>query len=165
LGPDVILFDEELYWFNRDLDYKYDVEDFNTLIALARSSEQPSLKINNYIAALRTYKGAFLLDAEGTWIWNERERLRELYIQAALELSGLYFDGGDLTAALEYCQYALDEEPCFEEAHRLAMRVYAARGNRAGINRQFERCKMILKDQVNAAPSPQTVMLYEALIQ
>jgi len=88
-----------------------------------------------------------------------------LAIQAAMELARLLFQSHDYLAALEYCQVVLDEEPCLEEAHRLAMEIHAARGNRADISRQFERCKMILKNQVNTSPSSQTIALYEALIR
>jgi DNA-binding SARP family transcriptional activator len=75
----------------------------------------------------------------------------------------IYFERNDLTAALEYCQSALDEEPSLEEAHRLAMRIHGARGNRAGVIRQYEQCKLILKKEINASPSPETVSLYEVL--
>jgi LuxR family transcriptional regulator, maltose regulon positive regulatory protein len=164
LGPDIVVFDDDLYWFNRDLDYQYDVEDFLSLIGTAKSSTQSDQKINNFTAALSLYKGLFLPEAEGSWILSERERLRELYFQALVELADLFFESGNYGAALEYCQLALDEEPCLEEAHRLAMRIYGMWGNRAGVNRQFERCKLMLKNQVNATPSPQTVALYETLV-
>lgn len=165
LGADVILFDEDHYWFNRELDYEYDVESFRLLVDAARSAEQIEQKMKNYTSALDLYKGVFLSEAEGVWIWSEREQLRKLAIQAALELARLLFQSHDYLAALEYCQVVLDEEPCLEEAHRLAMEIHAARGNRADISRQFERCKMILKNQVNTSPSSQTIALYEALIR
>ena len=165
LGPEIVLFDEDVYWFNRDLDYEYDVEKFQSLINSARSDHQDESRIKTYGAALTIYKGPFLAEAEGSWVWKEREQLREMYIQTALELTEIHYKAKDFTSALEYCQYALDEEPSLEEAHRLAMQIYAARGNRAGVSRQFERCKMILKSEVNASPSPQTVSLYEELLR
>jgi LuxR family transcriptional regulator, maltose regulon positive regulatory protein len=165
LGPDIVLFDEDLYWFNSDLDYEYDVENFLSCIATARTNDQIEQKVSAYTRALNLYQGPFLPEADGAWISTERERLRSLYVQAALELAQILFETSVYNTALEYCQLALGEEPCLEEAHRLAMQIFAARGNRAGINRQFERCKQALIDEVNALPSPQTLSLYESLIR
>jgi LuxR family transcriptional regulator, maltose regulon positive regulatory protein len=165
LGPDIVLFDEDLYWFNRDLDYQYDVEEFLALIDAAKAAQQSDQKINIYSNALSLYKGPYLPEAEGNWILSERERLREINIQALFEIANLHFEAHTYGTALEYCQLALDEEPCLEEAHRLAMKIYAVWGNQAGVSRQFERCKLILKNQVNSAPSEQTVALYQTLVR
>ncbi len=163
LGPDIIRFNEEIYWFNHDLDYEYDVESFVSQVSAARSNDQIEQRISTYIKAVSLYQGPYLPDADGAWVLAERENLRVIYIHSVLELAGLFFEIRDYNSALQYCQRALDEEPCLEEAHRLAMQIYAIRGNRAGVNRQFERCKLALKSEVNALPSPQTVSLFETL--
>ncbi len=163
LGPEVILFNEDYYWFNTDIDYQYDVEDFIAKISEAQLASLPEKKIAALQAATGLYQGSFLPEAEGSWVWTERERMRQKYIEALLELGKLLFDLNNFAEALELCHRILGEDPCLEEAHRLAMCVYAARGNRAGINRQYERCRLALKKEVNADPSPQTVELYISL--
>ena len=50
-------------------------------------------------------------------------------------------------------------------AHRLAMRIHAALGNRADVARQFALCQKILLEEVDAPPSPQTEELYATLMQ
>lgn len=165
LGPDVVLFDDDLYWFNRDLDYDYDVESFLDGFADAQSTGSEDQKIKLLSGIVNLYQGVFLPEADGNWVIIERERLRKLFVQATLELAQLMFDARDYTASLECCLRALQEEPCLEEAHRLIMQIYSIRGNRVEINRQFERCRLALKNEVNAAPSPQTVALYESLIR
>jgi DNA-binding SARP family transcriptional activator len=82
-----------------------------------------------------------------------------------MRLAELYLEGGRHTAALECCQRAFTEDPCLEEAHRLAMRVHAEMGNRAAVVRQFKRCQQALLEEVNVPPSSQTMMLYETLTQ
>jgi hypothetical protein len=44
------------------------------------------------------------------------------------------------------------------------MRAHAAMGNRAGITRQFERCRHAVAEEVNAPLSPQTEALYASLM-
>ena len=163
LGPDIVIFTNNLYSFNFDLDYEYDAGNFSRGINLARISQDTDQKISKYTSALAIYTGPFLVDVEGSWVLVERVRLHRMYVQAALELAEIYFEKKDFTAALEYCQSALDEEPSLEEAHRLAMRIHGARGNRAGVTRQFEQCKYILEKEIHASPSPETVSLYEVL--
>ena len=158
-----MLFDEDNYWFNRTLDYQYDVEDFTDGIIEAKKADKIQKKIAAYTKAVNLYHGAFLPEAEGSWVWAERQRLREMYLEGTLELARFEFEKGDYASALDNCQRILNEDPCLEEAHRLAMLVYAARGNRAGVNRQFERCRLALEREVNVAPSPQTIALFESL--
>jgi two-component SAPR family response regulator len=114
---------------------------------------------------LGIYKGSYLPDAEADWAWWERERLREAHLEAILKLAEFYLETKEYRVALDYCQRALSEDQCQEEAHRLAMRAHAAMGNRAAVVRQFDRCQQVLREEVNAPPSPQTVALYEAFMR
>lgn len=165
LGPDIVLFDEERYWFNRDLDYEYDVENFIENIKQGEIAPTMEQKIVYLQAAINQYKGNFCPEMDGIWVEEEREYLRNLYIQAITRLAELNFQLTNYSAALEYCQKALTIDPCMEEMHRLAMRVYAETGNRAAVSRQYEQCKLSLHKEVNALPSPQTTLLYESLIR
>jgi LuxR family transcriptional regulator, maltose regulon positive regulatory protein len=164
LGQDVILFDEDRYWFNRELDYEYDVETFIERVALGQSDKVPEERIAAYLSAIEIYKGPYLSGMDGTWFLTERERLWQTYREAVLDLARLYLDFGNFVATLDWCQRILSQDPCLEEAHRLAMRAYAARGNRAEVKRQFERCQQALLHEIAEPPSSQTYHLYQALI-
>jgi DNA-binding SARP family transcriptional activator len=82
-----------------------------------------------------------------------------------MRLAHLYMDRKAYKTSLRYCFQALSEDACLEDAHRLAMRIHAATGNRAAIVRQYERCRVALIEEINAPPSKQTRELYETLIQ
>lgn len=166
VGKDVIQFQgESLYLFNRGMDYEYDVEAFMKEIALAEKAGSDKQKVVHYQNALKFYKGPFLPDLDETWAVVERERLYQMYMEALLRLARLYVAERDFETALVYCQRALDEDPCQEAAHRIAMQIYAEMGNRALIIRQYEQCRLALLNEVDAPPSPQTQSLYETLIQ
>jgi DNA-binding SARP family transcriptional activator len=165
LGREVVLFDENVYRFNRALDYEYDVEVFLERLAQARVAPDPSEQATAYQAAIHFYKGPYLPEMEGTWVWLERERLWQAYVEAILELAESYLARGECEVTLKYCRRVLAQDPCLEEAHRLAMRAYATMGNRAAVARQFDRCRQALLEEINAPPSPQTEALYETLMQ
>ena len=158
-------FEEDRYQFNRSLDYEYDVEIFLGRLAQAQMATAPEGQVAAYQAAVRIYKGSYLPEAEGEWAWWERERLQQAHLEATVKLAELHLGAGRHTTALEFCQLALSEDSCLEEAHRLAMRAHAAMGNQAGVVRQFKRCQHALQEEVNVPPSSQTVTLYETLIR
>jgi LuxR family transcriptional regulator, maltose regulon positive regulatory protein len=164
LGQDVLLFDGDRYWFNPDLDYEYDVETFITNVTAGQSDRNKADRIAAYRVAIDLYQGPYLPEMDGNWILSERERLCRIYEEAVLDLARLYLDGGDFLETLETCQRILAEDPCLEEAYRLLMRAYAARGNQAEVTRQFDRCRRALLEEVGAQPSSQTVSLYLQLI-
>jgi DNA-binding SARP family transcriptional activator len=114
---------------------------------------------------LKHYHGSFLPDVDDTWVIAERERLNRIFMDTLLRLANLYLTNHAFDKALSYCQRALKEDSCQEDAHRIAMRVYAAMGNRALVIRQYEQCRVALLSEVDAPPSLQTQSLYETLIQ
>ena len=164
-GRDVVLFREDinLYRFNTSLDYEYDAEMFQKEIELAQGADDLHQKIAHSKAAINLYQGPYLPDIDETWVMAERERLHQLYMDTLVRLGGYYLESGQHTAVLEICQAALHEDPCLESAHRLAMRLHAATGNRAAVVKQYEQCKQSLLVEFNASPSPQTEQLYEIL--
>jgi ATP/maltotriose-dependent transcriptional regulator MalT/DNA-binding SARP family transcriptional activator len=167
LGKEVISLDEgeDRYYFNRQLDYEYDVELFQQAIERAQAMSPSWEQMAAYRAALERYQGPFLPKVEGTWVWLERERLRQLYLEAILRLTQLQLEMGEYNLALQYCRQALAEDPTIEELHRQAMRAYAALGDRAGVTRQFKWCQQALLAEVDAPVSVETQSLYESLIR
>jgi ATP/maltotriose-dependent transcriptional regulator MalT/DNA-binding SARP family transcriptional activator len=163
LGQEVISFEGDRYWFNREQDYQYDVESFLEELAGAGSAARPAEKITALRQALDTYHGDYLPEIGATWVVPFREQYRQKYVAAVLGLANLHLEAGEAGPALEYAQRLLSEDRCLEEAHRLAMLAYAAKGDRAGLTRQFERCRQALIEDMNLEPSPQTIHLFETL--
>ena len=66
---------------------------------------------------------------------------------------------GDWPAALGQAQALLALDPLSEVAHRRLMRVHYLAGDRAAALLAFDRCERMLKDEVGASPSPETLAL------
>jgi ATP/maltotriose-dependent transcriptional regulator MalT/DNA-binding SARP family transcriptional activator len=163
LGQEVINNDDERYWFNRNLDYEYDVEIFESRLRLAETAKKPREKIKAYRSAVELYKGSYLPDVGGAWVVIERERIWRLYLDAVTNLARLHLELGENDKALDYCHKILGEDECFEEAHRIAMRAYAARGDRAAVTRQYNTCKKALLIELKTHPAPETEQLFLTL--
>lgn len=165
VGKEAITLQDDYYYFNRSLDYEYDVELFLREITQAEQTAATAQKLEHYQASLKVYKGPFLPEIEETWVIAERERLRQLFLDTLLKVAEIYLSEKAFENALGYCQRALKEDNCMEDAHRLAMRVHAATGSRAALVRQYEDCCKALLEEIDAAPSPQTQKLYELLMK
>jgi two-component SAPR family response regulator/Tfp pilus assembly protein PilF len=163
LGQDVILSTERRYAFNSDLDYSYDVQDFERKVGQTESAGTPAQKVELLQEGLQLYQGEFFPEGEGIWVMTERQRLFQIYEHSLLTLAQLLLEKGEPKTALIHCQTILAENHCMESAHRLAMQAYAALGNRSGIANQFEQCKQFLQDELDLEPSPETIKLYKLL--
>ncbi|MBX2999190.1 MAG: tetratricopeptide repeat protein [Caldilineaceae bacterium] len=164
LDQEAVIFENDLYYFNRTLDYEYDVEIFERAVAAARAVTSVEEKRTALLRVSELYQGDYLPELDPAWAQLERERLRRLHVDAMLELADIYLQTDDPTNALIRCQTLLADDPCLENAHRLAMRAHAQRGNRADIARQYELCYTALLDEFGIPPSPETEKLYDQLM-
>jgi ATP/maltotriose-dependent transcriptional regulator MalT/two-component SAPR family response regulator len=163
LGQDVIISNERRYVFNLDMDYSYDVQDFDHKMMQAENAGTPAQKIELLQECLQLYQGEFFPEGEGSWVMIERQRLSQIHEHSLLTLAQLLLEKSEPKTALMHCQTILAENHCMESAHRLAMQAYAALGNRSGIANQYEQCKQFLQDELGLEPSPETVKLYKLL--
>ncbi len=165
VGRQSVLLQDDYYQFNWSLDYEYDVESFTSAVDRAQKAKEPRDKINYLKTAVESYKGDYLSEIEEIWAITDRQRYYQMYLDVLMRLANMYMERKSYKTALRYCYQALTEDACLEDAHRLAMRIHAATGNRAAIVRQYERCRVALVKEINAPPSHQTRELYETLIR
>ncbi len=165
VGKNSVVLEQDIYRFNNNLDYEYDVELFLKECVLANQSQDPMQKLTHFREAIKHYRGTYLSEIDETWVLASREYLRQNYLNILMQVSKIYLEFSNYDLAQEYCQRLLNEDNLLEDAHRLAIRIYAAMGNRAGMVRQYQRCVEVLEREINAAPSIQTQNLYQELLK
>jgi ATP/maltotriose-dependent transcriptional regulator MalT len=163
VGKEVILLEQDYYRFNNKLNYEYDIEAFLKENAAALREKDPQEKITHLRAAIKSYSGAYAADVDADWAVNLRDVLQQNYISALLLLAEEYFNLGQLDAALEQCQKALQVDDLLEDSYRLALRVYAAMGNRSGLIKLYNTFVELLDEELSAEPSTQTKELFNSL--
>jgi ATP/maltotriose-dependent transcriptional regulator MalT/DNA-binding SARP family transcriptional activator len=163
LGQDVIINTERRYLFNSDMDFTYDVQDFERKIVQAEGAGTPVMKIELLKEAIQLYQGEFHPEGDGDWVMIERSRLTQMHEHTLLTLAQLHLEQREPQTTLLHCQVILAENHCMESAHRLAMRAYAALGNRSGVINQYELCKQLLRDELGVEPSAETENLYKLI--
>ena len=162
---DIVLHQDEVYTFNWQLDYLYDVADFERNIVDADRTETPAEQVALYQTALSHYQGQYLAEFESDWIWPIRTRLERHHRMAYGRIIAFFLETDQWAAGTTYCEQFLTLYPDDERGHRLAMQLYAAQGDRLSVIRQFARCEQVLRETLGVAVSSETRALYERLIQ
>ena len=92
--PQWILFEDEAYRCNRELNYRFDVEVLEANLAQAHGvrTHTPSHAIALLQEAIALYQGDFTEDfLEGEWFLLRHEELRRKYLEGLVLLGQLYF--------------------------------------------------------------------------
>jgi len=163
IGRNAIVFEDEYYRFNRDLDYEYDVEAFESYLRRANQIQDVVERIGFYRKAIDLVHGAYLYDVDEDWVLIERERLGRVYISALEELAQLYLDTNQLQECLEVCKLTITQDRYNETIYQLEMRAYAALGDRASVARKYKEYKTVLAEDLGLTPSEETEMIYREL--
>ena len=122
-------------------------------------------------AAMDLYRGELLEGlpvrepAFEEWLLAERERFRELALEALARLVVLRERRGALDGALRAAQRLVALDPLQEAAHRAVMRLYAKNGRRAAALRQYQLCLDALQRELGAEPELETRELYHGLLR
>jgi DNA-binding SARP family transcriptional activator len=119
-----------------------------------------SAAIGAYGRAIELYTGDLYTASDARAV-VERERLRARYHTLLACLAEHHFEQRAYAAALDHSLGLLASDPTREDAHRMAMRCYVRRGERAQALRQYRVCERILRAEFDARPEPATISLFE----
>lgn len=118
--------------------------------------------VEAYRQAVDLYRGDLSCGADICAV-VERERLRARYLTLLGRIASYYYSAHDYVACLDHALLLIDKEPCREDAHRLVMRCYMRRGERAQALRQYRLCEHVLRTEFDATPEPATNALFDQI--
>jgi two-component SAPR family response regulator len=162
-SPRLILVEVGEYWLD-SARFTIDVDEFNLSIAKARSATNDETMIEWYERAVSLYQGEYLQNLYYEWVFPERRRLAQTYLNALQELSARYLSGQAYKQAVEYIEKAILLDPLNEDLYRQSLRAYAALGDRSSVTRTFTKLQKTLFEELNATPMQETINLYQNLI-
>ena len=148
--------------FERFLDKATEIASDDVLMAAPSDAKEQRQLLE---AAIALYKDDYLTsDPYADWAQQERERLRERYFDALLQLAKLQAGDGNYSAAIASCRRVLARDEVRENAYQALMRYQAASGDSAAALITYERCRTILADELGADPSPRTQDLHQLIL-
>ncbi len=150
--PWLLLYGTTVQW-NPRADFWLDVAEFERL------SAQPA----TLAEAVQLYQGDLLETVYDDWVFFERERLYQSYLNALYQLAVQRRSRCQYGDASAYAQQLLNHEPFREDALRQLIAARYQAGDRAGAIAEYEQFVKHLRQEMDAAPMPETVSLYETV--
>lgn len=139
---------------------------FESLISIGNRYIQtdPVLAQEAFRQALLLHAGTFLPDRIfEDWSADERERLQLMFLSASISLAELLIDSNP-AESIQLCQQALLADITWEDAYRLQMAAFFARGNRPMAIKTYQVCEKVLWEKMALKPLPETRRLYEKIV-
>jgi len=99
------------------------------------------------------------------WLVGERERLREMALEALARLLAHQTSAASTERAIQTAVRLLALDPLQEPVHRTLMRLYARQGRRGAALKQYQACVGALKRELGTEPEAETRTLYQELIR
>ena len=87
-----------------------------------------------------------------------------MYLTMCKVLADYYMQHKQYEEAAKWTTAMLKENRCHEAAHRQLMQIYAVQGRRSEALQQYQRCKLMLREELGVQPLPETVLLFQALL-
>jgi DNA-binding SARP family transcriptional activator len=115
------------------------------------------------VDAVQLYRGDLLEGWNFSWCSYERDRFREMYLAILDKLVAHYETKGDYEAGIALSMLALRSDRARERTHRHMMRLQYLSGDRTGALRQYERCVSALREELEIAPSIETLELHRTI--
>ena len=116
-----------------------------------------------YKAALNLYKGSYLPNRiYEDWTSGEREKAQLLALSAYITLAELTLKENPLES-IRLGQIALAIDATWEDAYRIQMRAYIAKGNRPQAIKTYMKCEVILEEEYGISPLPETKQLLKEI--
>jgi SARP family transcriptional regulator, regulator of embCAB operon len=118
-------------------------------------------------AALHTASRSFLLGHDAPWIEERRGDLEELRLRAleCVAASGIGLGGTELAAVERSARALVHAAPFRESGYRFLMEFHAARGDVGEALRVHETLRVLLRDELGAAPAAATQALHARLLR
>lgn len=112
-----------------------------------------------YKLAIEIYQGVYLPNRiYEDWSSEEREKVQLLILSAYITLAELLLEENPLES-IRLSQKALSIDPTWEDAYRLQMQGYLAKGNRPQAIKTYQNCVTILEEEFGIDPLPETKKL------
>lgn len=162
--PVYVLREGVTYQLNLDLVW-IDVEAIEKYIIIGNEAlgELPELARNAYKHAIELYQGMYLPNRiYEDWSSEEREKSRVLILGALVNLAELLVTSNPMES-IRLAQQAIGIDKTWEDAYRIQMSAYIAKGNRPQALKTYQKCVDILDVEFGIAPLPATKALLKEI--
>ncbi len=152
------------YQLNLDLVW-IDVEAIENYIIMGNKAlvNYPELAEEAYQNAVALYHGSYLPNRiYEDWSSEEREKIQVLILGALVNLAELLVTSNPMES-IRLAQEAISIDKTWEDAYRIQMSAYIAKGNRPQALKTYQKCADILDEEYGISPLPATKALLKEI--
>jgi DNA-binding SARP family transcriptional activator len=166
---DCVIYEGDKYFFNRRVNYWFDVEEFEQHIRDGRFawSSDRAQSTYHFRQAVVLYGGEFLegLTSSHDWCLVKREELLQAYSLALQRLAEYHATLGEYEEAIRCYERVLEKDSYQESVYREIMRCQALMGERSSALQGYHQLAEFLENELGVAPAPETTTVYEQILQ
>jgi len=141
---------------------------FETCISAGANHQQKqewNEAIEKFTEAQRLYRGDYMEeDIHAEWCAEERDRLREVYLDMLANMAACHAHLGDYAEAVSVGRIVLVDDPCREHIHRMIMEYLVKLGHGDSAAAQYHHCEVVLTRELGVEPSRETRRLYDKIV-
>ncbi|MET9461221.1 bacterial transcriptional activator domain-containing protein [Streptomyces canus] len=138
-------------------------EELTELLLRVPPTELDEADASRLRSAVSLRRGILVETCHDHWVLGARCRIDTLYLAALDHLIQYYGTRRDVPAITAYGERALELEPLREDLHRHLIWAFGNAGRLDLAERQFERCRALLLEELGVDPMPETVATYARL--
>ena len=146
-----------------------DADVFERLVTEGRALQdqaQWSDALDRYVEAQCLYRGDYMEEETfSDWCAEERERLRELYLEVLARTAECHAELGQYAEVVQVYRKALVFDPCRESFHYLLMEYLVKSGRPDLALAQYRHCQQVLAREFGTQPLPETRRLYQKILK
>lgn len=117
----------------------------------------------SYKRAIKLYQGVYLPNRiYEDWSSEEREKTQMLVLGAYITLAEIMLAENPLES-IRLAQSALAIDATWEDAYRIQMQAYIAKGNRPQAIKTYMKCEAVLEEEYGISPLPETKKLLQEI--
>jgi predicted ATPase/DNA-binding SARP family transcriptional activator len=137
-----------------------DVLACDAALARAAASAAPEEPLQQ---AISLHRGPLLPDCLEEWALTERNQREQSYFAALERLAQITREKGEPAAAVRWLRLLVAADPYRESAACSLLQALADSGDRAAMQQVYQELRLRLRNDLNAAPAPETEALYQRL--
>ncbi|MCJ7735947.1 MAG: tetratricopeptide repeat protein [Anaerolineae bacterium] len=144
--------------------YWFDVVEFERVVERARLLPPHDWQAEDlWGRAVELYAGDFLPEIDRMWTVTLRERYREMYLEALIDLGRCSEARNNHLEAVRRYQRALEVDNLREDLYGRLMTCLAAAGRRSDAISQYDRYRSVFMEELGVEPSPEITAIYKRI--
>lgn len=161
LGHTLISLKDRKYTLNRDIQFSYDIDEFESLVRTGEMSDNDDISLDAYLKAASVYQGDFLpVFSTESWVIPISTYYHNVYVHTILNALSLLEKKQCLLEAVDLCRSAIKIAPDQERLYHHLMQELLSLGDSKAVISVYNDMRKLFLGSFGIIPSEDLRSLY-----